>query len=53
MHDHKRMPLHDEAPEDTYPLEAFRKEFGRDPCPGDQIFLDPGADKPVPLNPQQ
>ena len=51
---HKRMPLHAEAPETiACQLEAFRKKFGRDPCPDDPIFFDPNADEPVPLNPQQ
>jgi len=53
-HGHKRMFLHAEAPETiACQLEAFRKKFGRDPCPDDPIFFDPDADEPVPLNPQQ
>jgi len=53
-HDHKRMPLHAETPETiACQLEAFRKKFGRDPCPDDPIFFDPDANEPVPLNPQQ
>ena len=51
---HKRRPLRAEAPETiACQLEAFRKKFGRDPCPDDPIFFDPDADEPVPLNPQQ
>jgi hypothetical protein len=53
-HDHKRLRLHAEAPEAiACQLEAFRKKFGRDPCPDDPIFFDPDANEPVPLNPQQ
>jgi hypothetical protein len=53
-HDHKRMPLHAQTPETiACQLEAFRKKFGRDPCPDDPIFFDPDANEPVPLNPQQ
>jgi len=53
-HDHKRMPLHAQTSETiACQLEAFRKKFGRDPCPDDPIFFDPDADQPVPLNPQQ
>lgn len=52
-HDHKR-PLHAETRETiACQLEAFRKKFGRDPCPDDPIFFDPDANEPVPLNPQQ
>ena len=53
-HDHKRMPLHAQTPETiACQLEAFRKKFGRDPCPDDPIFFDPDANEPAPLNPQQ
>jgi hypothetical protein len=53
-HDHKRLPSHAEAPETiACQLDAFRKKFGRDPCPDDPIFFDPDANEPVPLNPQQ
>jgi hypothetical protein len=53
-HHPKRMPLHADAPETiASQLEAFRKKFGRDPCPDDPIFFDPDANDPVPLNPQQ
>ena len=52
--DSKRTPLRAEAPEAIEcQLEAFRKKFGRDPCPDDPIFFDPDAKEPVPLNPQQ
>jgi hypothetical protein len=30
--------------------DAFRKEFGRDPGPGDPVFFDPDADEPKPLS---
>ncbi|MGC2322949.1 MAG: hypothetical protein WA463_09990 [Terriglobales bacterium] len=53
-HDYKCMPLHAETPETiACQLEAFRKKFGRDPCPDEPIFFDPDANEPVPLNPQQ
>ena len=52
--DSKRMPLSAEATEAiACQLEAFRKKFGRDPCPDDPIFFDPDANEPAPLNPQQ
>ncbi len=53
-HDPKRTPLHAERPETiACQLEAFRRKFGRDPCPDDPIFFDPDANEPVPLDPQQ
>jgi len=52
--DSKRMLLPAEVTEAiACQLEAFRKKFGRDPCPDDPIFFDPDAKEPVPLNPQQ
>jgi len=46
--------LHAQTPETiACQLEAFRKKFGRDPCPDDPIFFDPDANEPAPLNPQQ
>ncbi len=31
-------------------LEAFRKQFGRDPLPGDPMFFDPTKDVPTPID---
>jgi hypothetical protein len=43
-HDGKRLPLPADATEAiACQLEAFRKKFGRDPCPDDPIFFDPDA----------